>query len=272
MNNIYLSVFNHNEQIYPLITLMYSWKQINSIYPYYLLITPNINKKNRKIIKWLGFKIIEIDTWASLDEGVNCSEIERQDIIAKFKVFDLIQFDKILMLDCDILFLHNTDYLFKYPTITSVSWQPKEFRSECLLLEPNHELYLSLINYVNQYEHIKNYSSILKDFFWDLTFRRDHLFERTSFYSLLDCSNNNINWINEWMKMDIVYMTDENKPWKTATTITDSWSKDWYTARMLYQHYLNTLNYGIDDLRHKKVITKEDLLKPEEKYNEIKKD
>jgi len=41
---------------------------------------------------------------------------------------------------------------------------------------------------------------------------------------------------------------------------------------MLYQHYLNTLNYGIDDLRHKKIITKEDLLKPEEKYNEIKKD
>jgi len=51
MNNIYLSVFNHNEQIYPLITLMYSWKQTNSIYPYYLLITPNINKKHRKIIK-----------------------------------------------------------------------------------------------------------------------------------------------------------------------------------------------------------------------------
>lgn len=42
----------------------------------------------------------------------------------KLKIFDLIEYDKLVYLDCDMMILANLDFLFEYPTF-SAAWAGK---------------------------------------------------------------------------------------------------------------------------------------------------
>jgi len=64
----------------------------------------------------------------------------------KFKIFDLIEYDKIVFLDADIMVLKNLDHLFELPHMTAALdgeyfnlWEGwPHFNSGCLVIEPNH--------------------------------------------------------------------------------------------------------------------------------------
>ena len=62
----------------------------------------------------------------------------------KLKIFDLIEYDKLVYLDCDMMILANLDFLFEYPTF-SAAWAGKSvpgdhkfgtFNSGCMVITP----------------------------------------------------------------------------------------------------------------------------------------
>lgn len=272
---VYMSLFSGNGYLYPLITLMYSWKNTQSQYPYYLLVTNNITQENKDIVRKMGYHIIEIEDWQpetykqmrqqlQVNEdffkwhGKNIEDDGWQHTFAKFKAFDLEEFDKILLLDCDILFLHNVDYLFEYSGLSSVSWQPNNFCSGCMLIEPNHELYQALKNFANHFNKDNQglpYDDymILRDFFGDITVNPSRIFSNMSFYDLFSCHISNPKKFYEWPRIDCLHMSGKEKPWFKGKETTKKWGEDWYFAAMWYNYYVDVLNLGINDLRIKHI-------------------
>lgn len=70
----------------------------------------------------------------------------------KLNIAHLIQFEKIVFLDADMIILKNIDLLFDYPSISATtggkSAHPEwvEFNSGIMVLEPSEELYKSLVS------------------------------------------------------------------------------------------------------------------------------
>ena len=272
-NNVYMSLFSNDEYIYPIIALMTSWKNTHSKYPYYLLVTDNVSQESKDMVKHLGFNVIEIPEWQPRTykemrdhltddqketfwqwHGKTAQDAGWQHTFSKFKAFDLTQFDKILLLDCDILMVRNLDYLFDYPTLASVSWFPENFCSGCMLISPNHTLYQALIHFADCYEKTNQgmpYDDymVLKDFFSEWWEQKEHHFKRTSFYNLLDCSQDNHKKVWEWPKIDCIHMTGREKPWKYGYQLPRQWNCKWYCARMWWVYYLDLLNKGIMQLQ-----------------------
>jgi len=67
------------------------------------------------------------------------------DCWTKFHIFNLIQFDKIIFLDADLLILKNLDHLFDKPHMTAALdgeyfglWEGwPHFNSGCMVIEPS---------------------------------------------------------------------------------------------------------------------------------------
>ena len=79
----------------------------------------------------------------------------------KFNIFNLVEYDKIVFLDCDILVLKNIDNLFECPHMTAAVdgeyfdiWpEYLHFNAGCLVIEPSNELYKNLIKCANEICH-----------------------------------------------------------------------------------------------------------------------
>jgi alpha-N-acetylglucosamine transferase len=73
----------------------------------------------------------------------------------KFQIFNLIEYDKIVFLDADVMVLKNLDHLFKKPHMTAAldgeywnlwpSWP--HFNSGCLVIEPSTDLFNNILNF-----------------------------------------------------------------------------------------------------------------------------
>lgn len=268
-----MSLFSHNEYIYPLLALMYSWKKTQSKYPYYLLVTPNISAENKEIVQSIGFHIIETEEWQPQSYKMMCAQISKQvkdfwqwhgatdeekgwrHTFTKFKAFGLTQFDKILLLDCDILILKNVDDLFEYPSITSVSWWKGNFCSGCLLFEPNQKLWEKLEDFSNEYVRTNQgfpYDDymILKDFFTeDIVNNRGHLIPKTDFFNLFDFKDNPEKSAALWQDIRIIHMTGQTKPWRRGKPVNIDMRNEWGFVLLWHAYYLQLLNNAIKELQ-----------------------
>lgn len=267
-----MSLFSHNDYIYPLLALMYSWRQTNSKYPYYLLVTPNISAENKEIVRSIGFHIIETDEWQPQSYKMMCAQVSKQvtdfwywhgaseedkgwrHTFTKFKAFNLTQFDKILLLDCDILILKNIDDLFMYPSVTSVSWYRGNFCSGCLLFEPNAKLWEKLEQFSNEYTRTNQgypYDDymILKDFFeYDIVKTRGHLFIKNDFFNLLDFKTNPERSITQLQNIRIIHMTGV-KPWHAGMPRNINMKDEWSFVLWWHVYYVQLLNNAIKEVQ-----------------------
>ena len=269
----YMSLFSHNEYIYPLLALMCSWKQTQPKYPYYLLVTDNISEENKEIVQSIGYHIIEVDEWLPQSYKMMCAQVpsERKDFwgwhgaseedkgwrhtFTKFKAFSLTQFDKILLLDCDILILQNMDELFNYPSISSVSWWDGNFCSGCLLFEPNQKLWQQLEKFSNEYERTNQgfpYDDymVLKDFFAkDVLNTRGHLFKKTDFFNLFDFKDHRSESAYQIQNIRCIHMTGQIKPWQRGMPLNIDIKNEWGFVLMWHAYYLELLNMAIEQLQ-----------------------
>lgn len=269
----YMSLFSHNEYIYPLLALMYSWKQTHSQYPYHLLVTPNISEENKAIAQFIGFKLIEVDEWQPISYLQMCDKMSKDNTdfwkwhgkseqekgwrhtFTKFKAFELTQFDKILLLDCDILILKNVDDLFNYPSISSVSWWKGNFCSGCLLFEPNKSLFKKLVEFSNNFSETNNglpYDDymVLKSFFSkDIIEKTGHLFFKTDFFNLFDFKDQRTKSVYQLQNIRILHMTGQNKPWQRGIPLNIDIKNEWGFVLMWHAYYTHLLNIAIEELQ-----------------------
>jgi alpha-N-acetylglucosamine transferase len=87
----------------------------------------------------------------------------------KLNIFSLVEYDKIVFLDLDLLILKNIDHLFDWDSIAAgldMPWHDDEFNSGVMVIEPNMDLYNDMIEklYATKYNYTGD-QDFLNDYF-----------------------------------------------------------------------------------------------------------
>ncbi len=87
----------------------------------------------------------------------------------KLNIFSLVEYDKIVFLDLDLLILKNIDHLFDWDSIAAgldMPWHDDEFNSGVMVIEPNMDLYNDMIEklYATKYNYTDD-QDLLNDYF-----------------------------------------------------------------------------------------------------------
>ena len=114
MNYAYINLIygNNNEVFLNTLIFVISLKKTNPRHKVVLCHTDDISKNKLNILKKYYDELILIDY-------LNIQGISRErfkNIFTKLKIFELIQFDKILFLDTDMYVLKNLDHIFEINT------------------------------------------------------------------------------------------------------------------------------------------------------------
>jgi len=94
------------------ILLHYSLQRLKSKYPLYVLVTPTLPQSSKQALKDAGCPLIEVDV---LRPQVEVSVVAERfaDTWDKLRAFGLEGFDRVVMLDADMLIMQNMDELFE---------------------------------------------------------------------------------------------------------------------------------------------------------------
>lgn len=153
MNYSYITLLTDDSYIFGIILLQESLKEVDSQYPLEVIVTSNVSKSIINILEQLNlrYRIVE----PILNDKMLQYNRKKDSMLArtwaysltKFKIFDLIEYDKIIFLDADIMILKNLDKLFEKSHMTSVVdgeyfnlWpENPHFNSGVLVIEPKNE-------------------------------------------------------------------------------------------------------------------------------------
>ena len=177
-NYSYISLLTNDSYAYGIALLVESMKKVDTKYPLKVLVTNNVSKATQEMLLQLKVNIQLIDTISVTDEINEYNTKINAPLAAtwkncwtKFKIFDLIEYDKIVFLDADIMVLKNLDHLFELPHMTAALdgeyfglWQGwPHFNSGCLVIEPNHQLFEDILNFSINYPKDKFPNYVLAD-------------------------------------------------------------------------------------------------------------
>lgn len=103
-NNIYLT---------GALVLGYSLMKTNTDYDRVILVTPDVSPEYREYLRPVYTNIIEINYVAVNPEIFADATTRFRDVFTKLACFDLVQYEKIILLDLDMIVAKNIDHLFQ---------------------------------------------------------------------------------------------------------------------------------------------------------------
>jgi glycogenin glucosyltransferase len=147
----YVSLLSTDAYLPGVLVLHRSLQRTGTPHPFLLLITPGITARARAVLAGAGIVCRTIERPVAVASGV--SRRARWDATyAKIHLFDLVDFDKIVFLDADMLVTRSLDHLFDRPHMSAVnaggllpgheSWT--QLNSGLLVVEPSRELFAAL--------------------------------------------------------------------------------------------------------------------------------
>lgn len=126
MKKTYLTVLSTNNYLLGVLTLYKSLKATGTSYPFAVLVSSEITDNVKNILLANGIKVIESKEKKkiSLPEEIENKNKKNKfshwnNTLDKLKIFDLVEFDKIVFLDSDMLVLKNIDELFEKPHMSA---------------------------------------------------------------------------------------------------------------------------------------------------------
>lgn len=105
------------EFIIPALTLGENLRQVNSKYPLVIAMTKNVYYPYKDIIKRMGC-IPELIQTVEYNEELQNGFLKDHRLLqtsSRVSVFKLIQYEKLVFIDCDVFISENVDELFNYP-------------------------------------------------------------------------------------------------------------------------------------------------------------
>ena len=270
-NYSYVTVLTDDSYVYGVILLKETLKQTEAKYPLTVLITDNVSEPTIEILDQIDVDYKKIDTIPitnnifehnkNIDSRLSHTW---KDCWTKFRIFDQTQFDKIVFLDADIMILKNLDDLFDKPHMTSCldgeyfniwpGWD--HFNSGCIVIEPSHEEFESILNFACTLEDLPNYviadQEILNLYFKDWPEKKElHL---NKYYDIF----------SPYVKKKHLEDLKENtyfihyvgtKPWQTFKLDPDSEMSDYFyeAGSEIIQKAMARLNW--DKIYEKVIVT-----------------
>lgn len=105
-------LYGNNEYFLGALMLGYCLSKIDSQYDKVLLVTPDVPNHQIDILKKY-FNVIKVPYIRIDDESFAENNTIFRDVFTKFNVFTLVQYQKVLLMDLDMLVLKNMDHLFE---------------------------------------------------------------------------------------------------------------------------------------------------------------
>ena len=289
MNNYaYITMMTTNNYLYGCIGLMYSWKATNPKYPFYCVVTENITEENIRILQEIGYNIIREKLYIpqsywltlqaaesgviNLPHGESHADLSKngwQYGWTKLKIFNYIQFDKLLYIDADSYIVRNIDDTFDRPAWSSIPEYDAHITglhrlsSAFLVIEPNVETYSEVIQVAEDNPIIVHPASGLEQLSADydiLNMYRSDWYEHSELwiadYSYIDSLTLRSNdflfplMINSLSKARAIHLTG-SKPWISGTSYVQNFCGEWGLWKELYLIYIQFVNKALEDIHYR---------------------
>ena len=291
--NAYITLLSTNNYLYACIGLMYSWKATNSKYPFYCVVTEDIDEYNIKILEDIGFNIIRekryipksyYELLSKYEEtgdfkapvGASTADLTKngwQHGWTKLHIFKYEQFDKLLYMDADSYVINNLDYVFDRPGWSGISEYDApwlgfyRFHSAFFLIEPNLQTYEEIIQLAEENPLIlhpaTNEYQLSNDYDLLNLYKKDwgeHPDLRLPIYTYLDSFQIRVSesflpfLLNNFTKIGAIHLTGE-KPWLYGTQFVENCGGEWALWKELYLIYIWFLNKALEDIYNKGIAS-----------------
>lgn len=177
-NYAYVSLLTNDSYAYGIALLVESMKRVKAKYPLHVLVTDKVSAATLEFLTQLKVSYEVVDTISVTDDIHEYNmkihpgtAATWHDCWTKFRIFDQTQYDKIIFLDADLMFLKNTDKLFEKPHMTAALdgeyfglWQGwPHFNSGFLVIKPSHELFEDILNFAMNFPKEKYPNYVIAD-------------------------------------------------------------------------------------------------------------
>ncbi|KAJ6519947.1 nucleotide-diphospho-sugar transferase [Mycena sanguinolenta] len=95
------------------LVLWYGLKESQSAYPLVVMVTPELEQDARYVLDKFGIRMIEIQSLLPEDGAHKLAEADKRfhDTWTKLRAFELVEFDRVVLLDSDMVVKKNIDHL-----------------------------------------------------------------------------------------------------------------------------------------------------------------
>lgn len=162
MSKSYITLLNNDDYLIGVLGLNESLKQVQSTYPLTVAITKDVSLKSKQILNNNHIKTVEIEKM-KIPDLIKAKNLKGEfshwnNTFDKLKIFELIQFDKLVFLDSDMYIRKNVDNLFERKNLSAVI-----DRREPYINEGWKKLTSGLMVIKPQLGYIEKFTDIIKD-------------------------------------------------------------------------------------------------------------
>ena len=166
-NYSYVTFLTNNSYVRGVLLLKECLRRVKSKYPLLCLVTEDVDNVILEVLDKAGIKYEFIQKVKTPDHIMehNMKINPRQsriweNVYTKFQIFSLEQFDKIILLDADLLILKNLDHCFEMPHMTAALdgeynhlwplWP--HFNTGFLVIKPNKKEFEKIVDFANNFK------------------------------------------------------------------------------------------------------------------------
>lgn len=273
MVNSYVSILTTDSYLFGALTLWKSLMSTDPKYPFHLLITPNLSDDTKMLLDKSGINCITIDP---IKNPILKNKNDRRYYnYSKLNMWNMVEFEKIVYLDADMVVLHNIDELFDKPNMSSTNsggWLPdkkgwKQLNSGLIVLEPSNIIFEDMKKKVGviEKEKGKGDQAFIHQYYEDWpTKNKLHL---PHIYNVFDChlkgykkhfgyymdlkvKKDNSNYDEKRVK--IIHFIGQQKPWHIIDEIKKKENPDdeWDAKKVWVKYYRDVKSYIRDRIKN----------------------
>ncbi|KAL0579118.1 hypothetical protein V5O48_002901 [Marasmius crinis-equi] len=113
----YVTLLTKQSYLAGVLVLNYTLKAVNSKYPLVVMVTPPVPEGVRDILRRQGLKLYDIESLMPVEGRHSLSESDARfhDTWTKLRVFEIDDFERVVLLDADMIVMKNMDDLMDLP-------------------------------------------------------------------------------------------------------------------------------------------------------------
>jgi glycogenin glucosyltransferase len=138
------------------LVLEYSFRSVSNKSPFLILVSERVSQWSFELLNDLGYKFKMVKEIAN-PNPIRKGDREFQSVYGKLNVFNLVDYEKVVYLDADMVVCENLDELFQWPHMSAVaagsivprnrSW--KDLNSGLMVIQPDKDLFEDMLSKID---------------------------------------------------------------------------------------------------------------------------
>ncbi|KAF8622224.1 hypothetical protein AX15_007165 [Amanita polypyramis BW_CC] len=110
--NAYVTLLTKDSYLAGTLVLHYGLRAVKSKYPLVAMVTSSLPEDVRTIVQEQGIQLREVEPLKSAASNFNPYDKRFENVWTKLRAFELDEYDRVVLLDCDMIIKRNMDELF----------------------------------------------------------------------------------------------------------------------------------------------------------------